>query len=77
MRGLAEQYQLPYFHLDIMKEPDLASFFEVLTVPAVMIYHEGREVLRQARFLQFEGIEGILAQLPKKNDELDYSKLFR
>lgn len=67
---------MPYFHLDIMTEPDLASYFEVLTVPAILIFHDGREVLRQARFLQMKEIEHILQQLPKESADVDYNDLF-
>lgn len=59
-----------------MTEPDLAGCFEVLTVPAVLIFHGGREVLRQARFLQIKEIEHILQQLPKELVDFDYNDLF-
>lgn len=75
-RNLAESYDVPFYHLDIMHEPELAGFFEVLTVPAVLVYHEGKEVGRQARFIDFHTLENLLQQLPKQEEQIDYQALF-
>ena len=76
VRNLAESYDVPFYHLDIMHEPELAGFFEVLTVPAVLVYHEGKEVGRQARFIDFHTLENLLQQLPKEEEQIDYQALF-
>lgn len=75
-RNLAESYDIPFYHLDIMHETELAGFFEVLTVPAVLVYHEGKEVGRQARFIDFHTLENLLQQLPKEEEQTDYQALF-
>lgn len=76
MRGIAEKHQIPYYHLDIMEEPELASYFEVLTVPAVMVYHQGQEALRQARFIGHHQIKELLERLPQDDEPTDYDQLF-
>lgn len=76
-RKLAEDYKIPFHHLDIMQEPELAGAFEVLTVPAVLIYHEGKEIARQARFIDFHSMEKLLQQLPKNTETTDYQSLFK
>ncbi|MDU5336995.1 thioredoxin family protein [Enterococcus sp.] len=76
-RSLAEDYEIPFHHLDIMQEPELAGVFEVLTVPAVLIYHEGKEIARQARFIDFRSMEKLLQQLPKDAETTDYQSLFK
>lgn len=76
-RKLAEDYKIPFHHLDIMQEPELAGVFEVLTVPAVLIYHEGKEIARQARFIDFHSMEKLLQQLPKDTKTTDYQSLFK
>ncbi|MDT2828930.1 MAG: thioredoxin family protein [Enterococcus viikkiensis] len=76
-RKLAQEFEIPYYHLDIMQEPELAGFFEVLTVPAVLVYHEGKEIARQARFIDFHSLEKLLQQLPKQSEEIDYQALFK
>ena len=75
-RKLAEEFEIPFYHLDIMQEPELAGFFEVLTVPAVLVYHEGKEIARQARFIDFHTLGKLVQQLPKQSEETDYQTLF-
>lgn len=60
-----------------MQEPELAGIFEVLTVPAVLVYHEGKEIARQARFIDFNSLEKLLKQLPKDSETTDYQTLFK
>lgn len=76
MRGIAEKQQISYYHLDITEEPELASYFEVLTVPAVMVYHRGQEALRQARFIGHKQIKELLEKLPQDDEPADYDQLF-
>lgn len=76
-RKLAEANDVPFHHLDIMQEPELAGVFEVLTVPAVLVYHEGKEIARQARFIDFTSLEKLLKQLPKDSETTDYQTLFK
>ncbi|MGM0213313.1 thioredoxin family protein [Enterococcus sp. AZ109] len=76
MRGIAEKQEIPYYHLDILEEPEIASYFEVLTVPAVMVYHCGQEALRQARFIGHKQINELLEKLPQDDEPVDYDQLF-
>ncbi|MEO1771122.1 hypothetical protein IGI49_000336 [Enterococcus sp. AZ071] len=76
MRGTAEKYQIPYYHLDLTEEPELASYFEVLTVPAVIVYHHGQEALRQARFIGHRQIKELLEKLPLDDGPTDYDRIF-
>ncbi len=76
-KALAESYKIPFHHLDIVQDPELSGFFEVLTVPAVLIYHNGKEVARQARFIDFKSLEKLLQQLPEETEAIDYQELFK
>lgn len=76
VRKIAEDNAISFHHLDIVQQPELAGFFEVLTVPAVLVYHEGKEVARQARFIDFTSLENLLEQLPKDSGAPDYQSLF-
>lgn len=75
-KKLAEENGIPFYHLDIMQEPELSGFFEVLTVPAVLVYHDGKEIARQARFIDFHSLKELLQQLPKDSATTDYQSLF-
>lgn len=76
-RELARKHAIYFYHLDIVEEPALAGYFEVLTVPALLVYHQGKEVARQARFIDFHALEKILLQLPKDPEAIDYQSLFK
>lgn len=76
VKKLAETNAIAFHQLDIMHEPELAGFFEVLTVPAVLVFHKGKEVSRQARFIDFHSLEELLQQLPTDSKITDYQSLF-
>ncbi|MEG1503232.1 MAG: thioredoxin family protein [Enterococcus sp.] len=77
VRQLATDYHIPFYHLDSVEDPELAGFFEVLTVPAVLVYHEGKEIARQARFIDFKNLEKRFAELPMDTLPTDYESLFK
>ena len=53
LEELLTHYDIPALHLDAFETPEVASKFEVLTAPVVLIFHQGKEVFRQARFIDF------------------------
>lgn len=54
LEELLTHYDIPALHLDAFETPEVASKFEVLTAPVVLIFHQGKEVFRQARFIDFK-----------------------
>ncbi|MDT2595975.1 thioredoxin family protein [Enterococcus dongliensis] len=76
VRKIAETNGITFHHLDIIQEPELTGLFSVMTVPAVLVYHNGKEVARQARFIDFRSLEELLQQLPKDFQTTDYQSLF-
>ncbi|EOH85888.1 thioredoxin family protein [Enterococcus villorum] len=73
---LLSHYDFPSFHLDVAKTPEVASVFQILTAPAILIYHKNKEVARQARFIDFQSLENLLNQLSSIDETLSYDKLF-
>lgn len=74
---LAETYKLPFFVLDAAKEPAAAGFFQAFTAPVVLLFYKGKELERQARFIDFYRLEKLLDQLTESTDLLSYEELFR
>ncbi|MCT9925466.1 thioredoxin family protein, partial [Enterococcus faecalis] len=70
-------YDIPALHLDALETPEVASKFEVLTAPVVLIFHQGKEVFRQARFIDFKKIRYLLDELTAEDDSLSYEEIFR
>ncbi len=42
--------------------PEIASFYHILTAPAVLIFADGKEIWRGARFIDVMDFENTLAQ---------------
>lgn len=55
---LASKYsQATFTHIDLNINEDAKGFFSVFTIPAILVYSEGKELIREARFFKFEEIE--------------------
>lgn len=58
---LASKYKNATFtHIDLNTNEDAKGYFSVFTIPAILVYSEGKEILREARFFNFKEIEKIL-----------------
>ncbi len=75
--NLLSSYSFPSFHLDAVETPEVASTFQVLTAPVILIFHQQKEVERQARFIDFHRLTQLLEQLDSISDAVDYSELFK
>ncbi|MBO8155894.1 MAG: thioredoxin family protein [Bacillaceae bacterium] len=61
---LAEEIpHLTAIHADASQTPALAGAFMIFTVPVVIIFSYGKEVYRQARFIQMDELENKLIQM--------------
>lgn len=57
---------LPRIHsvqVDAGKVPEVAGQFQVLTVPALLLFADGKEVMREARFVQMSELEKKFTQI--------------
>ena len=60
LESLMENYDFPVLKIDASKLETLAGQHLVFTVPTILVMHEGKEVLRESRFIDFSKIERIL-----------------
>ncbi|MGH4052754.1 MAG: thioredoxin family protein [Clostridium sp.] len=44
-------------HVEVQNLPSVASIFSVFTIPTIMIFLEGKEILNQTRFINFLELE--------------------
>lgn len=49
--------------LDAQETPEVASQFQVLTVPVIMLFVEGKEYLRKARIVQMQAFESEVEKI--------------
>jgi thioredoxin-like negative regulator of GroEL len=59
-----EEYSLPFYKANAARLPELAGSLLLFTAPVVLLFHEGKEIHRFARFVPIE-------ELRRKLDELE------
>lgn len=73
---LAQEKDIPVFHMDAFEVPEVAGTFQVMTAPAVLVFSHGKELQRQARFIDFTKIAQLVDQLKESDQSVDYEELF-
>lgn len=63
VEALAGQYGLATYQVDIMDLPEARGFFMAFTSPVVALYYQGKEIHRQARIINFKGLEYRIDQV--------------
>ncbi|MBF8807452.1 MAG: thioredoxin family protein [Enterococcus lacertideformus] len=76
LENLSSHYDFPSFHLDAVETPEVASAFQILTAPVILLYHKNKEIMRQARFIDFHQLEDTLNKLSIANETISYEELF-
>ena len=57
-KELANKYEKAIFtDIDLNVFEDAKGYFSVFTIPVFLVYSEGKEILREARFFNFKEIE--------------------
>lgn len=56
-------FPFSFLKLDASKQPKASAQHNVFTVPTVLVFHQGREVLRESRFIDVDRIERLLTSL--------------
>lgn len=67
LMNLVEIYPLKVAKIYTDKQPEIAGQSLIFTVPTVLIVYEGREILRESRFIDFLKIERTLNLLANDN----------
>lgn len=62
VKELAKEYKIPVEEIDATLHPEVASRYEVLTVPAVLLMVGDKEFARQARFIDLLELEKRIVQ---------------
>jgi hypothetical protein len=53
--------QVPLYQLDVEKVEEFRGQHLVFTVPTVLVFEQGREILRESRFVDFQKIQRLLS----------------
>ncbi|WP_246055184.1 thioredoxin family protein [Pseudalkalibacillus caeni] len=66
VESLLEKFPEIYsMHVDMLEIPETAGRFSIFTVPALLLFAEGKEVMRQARFVRVEELEHNFSKIVK------------
>ena len=60
LMNLVEVYSVKVAKISIDEQTEIAGQSLVFTVPTVLIFYEGREILRESRFIDFQKVERTL-----------------
>ncbi|PSJ80842.1 thioredoxin family protein [Neisseria iguanae] len=72
---LVETHKLTALEINLTEQAEAAAAFEVLTIPAVLLYAHGREYHRQAKFIDLKKLEKQIEYPPLENT--DYAEIFK
>ncbi len=63
IEGLLEKYpEVDSWFVDLEVHPKLAGHFSIFTIPAVVLFVQGRETVRYARYLSVDEVEYSVAR---------------
>lgn len=60
---LIEQYPFPFYYVNVAKVPEMAGQLSLFTAPAVLLFRQGKEMTRFARFVPMEHLRKRLDEL--------------
>ncbi|MFD1204331.1 MULTISPECIES: thioredoxin family protein [Sporosarcina] len=63
VNALTDDYPFPFYKVNVAEVPEMAGQLSLFTAPVVLLFHQGREMARFARFVQMD-------QLRQRLDEL-------
>jgi len=49
-------------YIDLERVPEAAGRFSVYTIPAILVYAEGKETVREARYISMDDLEARIAR---------------
>lgn len=68
---------LPMLSLDAYENPKVAGTYQVMTAPAILIFYKGKEVHRQARFVNFKQLEELVRNYLTMSEPENYTDVFK
>lgn len=62
LERLLEEYKLKGYYGYIDKLPLTRGIYTIFSAPTIMIFYKGKEILREAGFIEFNNVRKILKQ---------------
>ena len=69
--ALQSQYPLPFYAVNVNDAPEIAGQLSLFTAPVVLLFHEGKEYARFARFVRLDELKRRMAELIERGKGID------
>ncbi|WP_342511522.1 thioredoxin family protein [Sporosarcina sp. FSL K6-1522] len=66
--GLQTDYSLPFYQVNVAQVPEIAGQLALFTAPVVLLFYNGKEYARFARFVRMEELKGRLQELVERGE---------
>ena len=66
---LEDQYSLPFYYVNAAHVPEMAGQLSLFSAPVVLLFREGKELTRFARFVPMEPLRHRLDELEEATRE--------
>lgn len=63
---IAKKYQCRIVSVDVEDLKSVSGQYLVFTVPTILVIHEGKEILRESRFIDFQNLERRLSRMAEE-----------
>ncbi|MGX7196527.1 thioredoxin family protein [Enterococcus olivae] len=73
---LFQNHSFPVLHLEAEHYPEVAGAFQVMTAPVILGFFNGKEIHRQARFIDFNKLEKSMENYQSLDLSVTYDDLF-
>lgn len=69
--ALQSQYPLPFYAVNASRSPEIAGQLSLFSAPVVLLFHEGNEYARFARFVRLDELKWRMAELVERGKGID------
>jgi thioredoxin-like negative regulator of GroEL len=63
VKALEADLPIPFYQVNVAAVPEIAGQLTLFTAPVVLLFHEGKEYVRFARFVQIEELKRRLEEI--------------
>lgn len=63
VKALKVGFSIPFYKVNVAEVPEIAGQFSLFTAPVVLLFNEGKEYARFARFIRIEELKRRLGEI--------------
>ena len=71
VKAFQADFPYPFYIVNVAKTPEIAGQLSLFTAPVVLLFNEGKEYVRFARFVPMEELKKRMEELKERGKEID------